>query len=253
MELLASQIPAPVISPLRQRFTIMEGPEIHVATGYSADAKLQQLLGLRYRVYCEECQFLPSADYPFHLESDSYDERSKHFMAMQADTLLAGVRLVLNRGTESFPFQEHCNVFDGFELPAARQSAEISRLVTDKSLRRRNCDTIEGISSRSFELSPIGGITGRYSQNQVMLLSLYRSMYRFSKRTGIRYWYAAMEKPLHRSLQQMGFVFRAIGPDAEYYGKVAPYVADLHALEVELMNKDPVLGHWFIRDKVQIF
>jgi N-acyl amino acid synthase of PEP-CTERM/exosortase system len=88
----------------------------------------------------------------------------------------------------------------------------------------------------------------------LILLSLYREMYEYSLENGIRYWYAAMERSLARALTRMGFSFRQIGPATDYYGPVAPYVADLRELETRLGEFNPGLLAWMrsaVADPVQ--
>ena len=77
-----------------------------------------------------------------------------------------------------------------------------------------------------------------------ILLCLYRAMYAYSLKNGIRYWYAAMERSLARILTRMNFGFQQIGPATDYYGPVAPYVADLRVLEQQLGQKNPELLAW---------
>ena len=64
---------------------------------------------------------------------------------------------------------------------------------------------------------------------------------------GIRYWYAAMEQPLARSLQMMNFSFQRIGREVDYFGPVSPYFADLRVLEERLQQRNPGLLAWFQR------
>lgn len=77
-----------------------------------------------------------------------------------------------------------------------------------------------------------------------ILLSLYRQMYAFSLNNGIRYWYAAMERSLARVLTRMNFGFRQVGPPTDYYGPVAPYLADLRELEARVGKSNPALLAW---------
>jgi hypothetical protein len=42
----------------------------------------------------------------------------------------------------------------------------------------------------------------------------------------------------------MHFGFRQIGPSIDYYGPVAPYLADLRELEARLEKRNPALFHW---------
>ena len=50
---------------------------------------------------------------------------------------------------------------------------------------------------------------------------------------------------LAHALKKMGFRFMAIGPEADYYGSVTPYVLDLHDLRRKLAASNPTLAAWF--------
>ncbi len=199
---------------------------------------------LRFQVYCVECGFLEKSDYPMQRESDEHDENSAHFAAMNLRGEMAGyVRLVLPDAIGTFPFQNHCvSLLDGVILPPANLSAEISRLMVRHDYRRR-----------AGELPPIGISTAapgpavaneRRNPSPQILLSMYRQMYAYSVKNGIRYWYAAMERSLARALSRMNFGFQQIGPATDYYGPVAPYVADLRVLEAQLSQHNPALLSW---------
>ena len=62
----------------------------------------------------------------------------------------------------------------------------------------------------------------------------------------MRFWYAAMEQPLARLLAQFSFRFMPIGPATDYYGPVAPYLADLRSLEVQVRLRDASLLAWLM-------
>jgi hypothetical protein len=53
-----------------------------------------------------------------------------------------------------------------------------------------------------------------------------------------------MERPLARALARLGFAFQQIGAETDYYGPVAPYMADLRELEVKLGEARPDLLTW---------
>ena len=79
----------------------------------------------------------------------------------------------------------------------------------------------------------------------LLVLGLYREMYRYSRAHGIRYWYAAMERSLAKVLALYGFVFKPIGPEQDYYGPVTPYLGDLRDLEDLVRSYNPKLLDWF--------
>lgn len=205
-------------------------------------ALMDAILALRFQVYCRECAFLPPEQHPDGHESDAYDGVSAHFCATDARKDLAGyVRLVPADAAGQFPFQAHCaSLFDAVQLPDPRQAGEISRLMVQSHYRRRRGDTLAGVTLAS-DAPPSGE---RRNDSPQILLSMFRQMYAYSVAHGVRHWYAAMERPLARALRQLGFGFRAIGPATDYYGPVAPYLADLRELEVTVGETKPDLLRW---------
>lgn len=210
------------------------------------EALMRGVFELRFQVYCAECGFLPPVDYPDQRETDEYDPVSAHFCAVNFKNNLVGyVRLVRPNPMGEFPFQSHCHdLFDGIVLPPPAEAAEISRLMVRKDYRRRRGDIVAGVTADGSGAVPEHE---RRDNSPQILLSMYREMYSFSLENGIRYWYAAMERPLARALTQMDFGFRQIGPQTDYYGPVAPYVADLRELEVRVGENEPDLLVWMRR------
>jgi N-acyl amino acid synthase of PEP-CTERM/exosortase system len=206
---------------------------------------------LRYQVYCIECAFLQPDQYADEMEFDDYDENSTHFAAYTMDENLVGtVRLVQPNYPQRYPFELHCRPFENYQMPARELCAEISRLAVRKSHRRRRADSVLGIPgllaahhNDGFELNP--ALERRERASPMLLLGMYREMYRHSRQAGIRYWFAAMERSLAFALSRMGFKFTQIGPQADYYGAVTPYVLDLRELGARLYDTNPALATWF--------
>ena len=203
---------------------------------------LEEAYRLRYQVYCLECRYLPEQNYPDGRELDSYDEYSTHYCSFDRSGSLVGyVRLVEMDDRGRFPFQDHCVIFDDAKMPPASQCGEVSRLMVRSDYRRRRGDTLAGVNETQNIVPPEGD---RRSNTPQLLLSLYRQMYAYSRAHDIRYWIAAMEVPLARSLARMNFGFRQIGAQTDYYGPVAPYLADLRELEQRLAETAPGLLAW---------
>lgn len=197
---------------------------------------------LRYEVYCQECRFLPQQAYSNGRESDAHDARAAHFCALDRRQQMAGyVRLVSADPQGRFPFHDHCAaLFDDVTLPAPGESGEISRLMVHPQYRRRRGDALAGVTVLQ-EASP--QVERRNDSPQIMLC-MFRQMYQYSLAAGTRYWYAAMERPLALALVRLGFAFEPIGPVTDYYGPVAPYLADLRQLELKLREAKPDLLNW---------
>lgn len=212
---------------------------------------LREIYKLRYEVYCLECEFLQAKEGDLGLESDDYDACSVHFAAFTLDQNIVGtVRLVQPGEHQSYPFEGHCKVFDDFSLPPRANAAEVSRLVVRKTFRRRRGDSMEGISKHFVEKGTTASIKPPTANEErgnspLLLLGMYREMYRHSRANGIRFWYAAMERSLARSLEKMGFKFFPIGPQVDYYGPVTPHILDLHDLFERLQKDNKFLAAWF--------
>ena len=202
-----------------------------------------ELFRLRYEVYCLERAFLTPDPAVGDLEYDDYDDCSTHFAAFAGDDALIGtVRLVTPERERAYPFERHCTLFPGFDMPPHHACGEISRLAVRRSHRRRRADCLIGVPGAEAR-----GLADdrRSNGSPMLLLGLYREMYRHSRANDIRFWFAAMERSLAHSLRKMGFGFQAIGPVADYYGKVTPYMLDLGAVVPQLSATNPQLGAWF--------
>jgi N-acyl amino acid synthase of PEP-CTERM/exosortase system len=241
--------------PLVPYFRFQKEPK-----GSRGSALLKAIFELRFEVYCIECGYLAADDYREGIETDEYDALSLHVAAFGADERIVGtVRLVQPELPVRFPFEEHCRVFDDFVFPAREQSGEISRLVVRKSYRRRPGDSLEGVSREFVEEGNAGSIQPHTSKKKrqgnspLILLGMYREMYRYSRKNGIRYWYAAMEQGLARSLRKAGFIFMPIGPEVDYYGPVTPFMADLDELEATLRKSNKFLAAWFNGEPITLW
>lgn len=230
-------------------------------TGHRADPVaqpevMQRIFALRYDVYCRECRYLPEASYPEGLESDAADTVSGHFYATDQSSQLVGyVRLVPADAEGAFPFDHHGLVTDeGAQRPDPRLAGEISRLMVHSAYRRRRGDTIVGVTLPDAEQPegalPVGELpkVEKRSNSPQIMLNMFRKMYSFSVQNGVRYWYAAMERPLAVALMRMGFAFRRIGDEKNYYGPVAPYLADLRELERKVGATNPQMLAWIQSD-----
>jgi len=215
----------------------------------SPTGSLSPLFALRFAVFCEECNFLSPNDYPNGLESDDYDSGSAHFAARNPDHRVVGTsRLVLVGSETTFPYEAHCDTFANFRPPDRAASAEVSRLAVDRTYRRRAGDSLSGVNTLDLKGPRHPGTRGGSDKRvnaPLLVLGLYREMYRYSRANGIRYWYAAMEKPLAKVLAMYGFAFTPIGPEQDYYGPVTPYLGDLRDLEELVRGYKPELLEWF--------
>lgn len=228
-------------------------PDVDLVDGYCEGTLLDGLLALRYKVLCEEQKCLPAVDYPAQQEKDQFDEQSVHVIAHKNGEVLGGVRMIRHVEKQPLPLLVSTLQFGAIELPPLDQSVEISRLVIAKSLRRRQNYNAAGIHSGAFNQKSLRSDGSQYSRNEIILLSLFREMYRYCWRNGIRYWFMCMEYSLYQSLKVMGLTFQVLGPVPEYENAFGPYLADLKQIKKSLFEKDDLLAKWMVDDSFRLF
>lgn len=171
---------------------------------------------LRYHVYCLECGFENPENYPDEMEQDTYDSSSVHFVAVNDHDKVIGTIRLIRYSQLGFPLEKHCPVAIKKNDCNPAGMAEISRLAVDRKWR-----------------SP------------EVTLGLWREVYQASKRAGILYWYAAMERKLDRLLRKFHLPFEQVGAMMDYNGSRAPYMGRVDTLERTLALKEPDLYHYF--------
>lgn len=207
---------------------------------------LQESYRLRYQVYCNECRFIRPEDYPSQIETDTFDAHSLHFGGFDSEGHLIGAARLILSSCGEFPIEEHCkDLAIDWNIIARRECAEVSRLTISKLYRRRAHDGLyyeSQIQDKEVEDQ------GEHFIRRVrpMAFGLYRAMYHESKRTGVRYWFALMEKSLWLLLKIHGFVFRPIGREVDFYGMVTPYIADISEMEKNVHLKFPQFFAYFM-------
>jgi N-acyl amino acid synthase of PEP-CTERM/exosortase system len=74
-------------------------------------------------------------------------------------------------------------------------------------------------------------------------LAVLTALYQASKRMHATHWLMAIERSLERVVRRYGLPFRYVGPEADYFGPVAPCVIDLAELDaVILTGRFPALN-----------
>ena len=205
--------------------------------------RLQDSYALRYQVYCEEKGFLPPENYPDGLETDPYDDVSVHVAAFDKEGGMAGTVRLVCWSDMGFPMFDHCDLFPDYEYLRNRTDfslhfyAELSRLAVATEFRRRVGDGLYGLSARKGRARTE---TPRRRPGETVI-GLYKTMYQASKRRGITHWLAAMEQTLWKALNRFKFTFEPIGPVADYYGRVTPYLAVIADIERKVYRENRAL------------
>ncbi|ECG8590352.1 PEP-CTERM/exosortase system-associated acyltransferase [Salmonella enterica subsp. salamae] len=183
------------------------------------DALRQECFKLRYRVYCEENDWLRKENLynPVKLEKDIYDKHSAHGLIIHKQTgLLTGtVRIILNNSTTStniLPIYLLCKKYKLTlpELVPFENIGEISRFCIPKNCRHfilRYEAQIAKIHDCVFQ--PV---------SDIMLLHLIKLLLRIAKENKILQWVAEMAPGLIMRLEKLGIYFVKAGPLINYYG-----------------------------------
>lgn len=194
-----------------------------------SEVQKRQVYGVRYRVYCEEFKYEAVDLFPEGLETDEFDNVSRHCLVVHRRTgMPAGcVRLVPALGSrleKPLPLEKFCSPSLNFEqidsLGLERSSVcEISRLAVDGAFRRRSGESL----TRFGEISSL-----QFSDQEQRSFSLIAvacflaatAMTEMDKRTNV---FAMMEPFLPRLMHRSGIDFQKIGKDMYYHGIRAPY------------------------------
>ncbi|MFH0876982.1 MAG: PEP-CTERM/exosortase system-associated acyltransferase [Candidatus Omnitrophota bacterium] len=183
---------------------------------------LQKVYQLRFQVYCRERQYIQESECMDGLEIDECDPHALHFAAFDAqENMVGAVRLILS-SCQQFPIEKHCT---HLILPVnthRRQYAEISRLVISKLYRTQAAER------PSRYIQQLGEITH----------GLCCLLYEECRLSGVTHCLALMEEPLNLLLRLRGYIFSAVGPAVDVYGRVTPYVFNVADNERKGMFKD---------------
>ncbi len=213
----------------------------------NGNGELEKVYRLRYKVYCEEWGFEEKKDYPEGIERDVYDERSTHFAAIREGQIIGTVRLIHN-SDRGLPIEQHTRIDEDLSDLDRDKVAEISRLAVSKDFRKRARDGLLYAGHVKNPLSPslfAGMPEGRERRRSDLVTGLYKSMYVESKLTGLEHWFAVIARGLYLLLARYGVVFSQIGPEVEYHGRRAPYIAHIPDLEDQLSITNPKLMREF--------
>jgi N-acyl amino acid synthase of PEP-CTERM/exosortase system len=200
---------------------------------------LEKSYRLRYQVYCVERRFLPAEDYPDQLEVDGFDSRAVHVGVIDADGELAGTARVVKGTLACLPMFRHCTLFPAHATldDSANTLVEVSRLAISRRYTRRRDDVVLGVKAPVAEAGSMFRVCDRRDSRDDLFGTLLKGGYQAAKRMGATHLLAATEKSLQRWLAQYGFPFKLAGPDSEYYGRVAPYVMSLAALDQVILER----------------
>jgi N-acyl-L-homoserine lactone synthetase len=166
---------------------------------------------LRYAVFCEEKRWVDPLDCSARLETDEYDSLALHFLALDGDTPIGTVRLLLG-ARQPLPAADYLDL-DALGLDT-REVAEVSRLAIQK--------------------------TGRSSDLRVFL-GLTRCIWEWGMDNSMAAWLAIADVSLFRLLERLGMPVLASADHIDYLGsRCVPVAFDLartgEALKVSFVS-----------------
>ena len=174
------------------------------------EEELKKCYNIRYKVYCEEKNWLPVSKYPTKLEIDEYDEKAKHYIAMDEDFNIIGMmRIILAKDFERLPYTHHPAFKD--QIPDIPRSAELSRFI----------------------------VTSPKNRNHI-IKGLFRTIYQNSKSLGLDRWVILVEPSLLRYFTRFYYFCDPLTTPAMYFGAFTlPAVCDIAKHERVWKRKYP--------------
>jgi N-acyl-L-homoserine lactone synthetase len=147
--------------------------------------EMDELLRLRYQVYCKEKQWLKADDYPDGRETDQFDAHSVHFLALKNNEVAGTVRAI-------FPSESGLPITNLFRITVPESVihyVEISRLAVDKD-------------ARGLEFT----------------IGLLHALFSWCVERGVTHGYAVLENNLLEFLMRIGYPFKKVGDQKFLYG-----------------------------------
>ncbi|VAX33407.1 hypothetical protein MNBD_NITROSPIRAE03-927 [hydrothermal vent metagenome] len=185
-----------------------------------------QAYHLRYRIFCRELRWVSEKE--VLLEIDDYDNYAVFFGVLDRENrLLAYLRLIMPE--KPFMIEKEFLPLVGPEHKIKRESnrAEISRLCVAPEARN----------------AKVAGNSGTYGISTF----LFKGVYHWCIKNGIRYLYAVAEEKVYRLFCAKGFPYRLIGcPKTMPDGVTAmAVIMDWREFEISGSVKRPKMMRWF--------
>lgn len=204
---------------------------------------------LRYQTFCLERLFFSKDAYPSQLESDIFDQASVHVGVLNAENDLVGTARIVTPNSAGLPLLRHCTLFPGDTTlnDPSNTVFELSRVCLNL---RWNSGQPLGSTAPADDMVPFGSPTvdhgeGRGSRDALAML--IKGLYQATKRLYGTHWIIAVEKSLRRRISRYGLPFRQAGPEADYFGPVAPYVMSLAEFDDVIRSGEyPVLDDFTV-------
>lgn len=188
---------------------------------------------IRYRVYCEEFGYEPTAFFGNHQEMDEFDCQSIHCLVTHRDSGLAAgcVRTVMVEDNDRLPMEVHAgDAIDQRFIERFRDRrdtlCEISRLAVDGRFRRRRREA----ETRFGDTEGIDFRPGERRTFPLIAMALILGAGAVADILGRKNCFAIMEPSLPIMMRRAGIDFRRVGADFQFRGVRAPYYGNIDDL-----------------------
>ena len=187
--------------------------------------EIEQAYRLRHEVFSGELAWVPiSSD---GREVDAYDVHAEHFGVFRNHRIASYLRLVMPDYRFMLEKEFSCLVSPDHEIRRASDTCEVSRLCVSQNERGTKVDTTIGHIGVS--------------------MFLYRSVYQWCIRYGVRHLYLVVEHRVYRLLSMLGFPCSLVGEPTRMPDGVVAVAAVMDWRKFEEVNgrKRPALMSWF--------
>jgi N-acyl-L-homoserine lactone synthetase len=187
--------------------------------------EIEQAYRLRHEVFSKELTWVPAAS--DGREVDAYDENAEHFGVFRNHKILSYLRLVMPSYRFMLEKEFSCLVSPGHEIRKSSDTCEVSRLCVSDVERGTKVE------------SPVGKVG--------VSMLLYRSVYQWCIRYGVRHLYLVVEYRVYRLLSMLGFPCALVGEPTRMPDGVVAVAALMDWRRFEEINwsRRPELVSWF--------
>ena len=213
------------------------------------DELLEEVLKLRYQVYCVENPLANGKPGANAKECDVYDRHSVHSLIRHKATnlFLASVRIILPDPVDvqqKFPME----IFSGelfYNKDIAKENSyrkslgEVSRFLVSKE-RERQAKMSPSLPNEKGGVQFLPRIQDGL-RCYLLVFGLIAALIRMTTRNNILYWYAGLDPALHRLLKSFGVTFPLIGPAFEYHGTRLPCLGPTRTILAQIRTYRPDL------------
>lgn len=244
MAALLKQPTAP--PPAVQERDLVQGLDFRLGgfqfTAATSNELLDKVYRLRYKSYVQDIKVADPTLFPGQRHVDPQDSWSIHALALDnEDNAVGTLRLVLNSQI-GFQTLEAASPEQRAKLAASRKLAELSRLALADPYARASADIWSALMSipiPPFALSlterPLA--PGDRRRGAILLLGLFRLLYRISKRLRLSAWCFMGHPDAAAIYAKHGVSLHQIGPMVtEPAGSRAAHLVHFHEIEKHLLN-----------------